>query len=327
MPKGYKQLTYEQRCQISVLKKSKISQRSISSILKVSPSTVSRELTRNKGKRGYKEKQADGLSVARRSKANSIKYRITDEAKEFVLDQLATVGSSPVQISGRMVVLGLNKISHESIYRIIADDKKGGGSLYKSLRRRGKKYNYRRGKTSGRGCIPGRIDIDERPSIVEKKERWGDIELDTIIGVKHKGAIVSMVDRASKLTKLALVKSKEAALVTEAIINSLTDFIIETFTADNGKEFASHAIITKETGAPVYFAKPYQSWQRGLNEHTNGLVREYFPKGTDFHSISESDVQRVENILNNRPRKILNFKTPNEVMRELTDLHNVALHC
>jgi len=188
---------------------------------------------------------------------------------------------SPVQISGwirehnhRMFV------NHESIYQYVWADKKGGGELYKNLRHGGKKYNKRSAINAGRGCIPGRIDIDQRPDIVEQKMRIGDWELDTIIGKSHKGAIVTMVDRASKLTKMAICKSKEAAPVTKALTQCLKpvmEFVL-TLTADNGQEFAKHANVSNELKADFFFAKPYHSWQRGLTEHTNGLIRQYFPK-------------------------------------------------
>jgi IS30 family transposase len=329
MPKGYKQLTSDQRCQIYTLRKRNLSQATIATEIGVSPSTISRELLRNKGKRRYSFLQAHKKATTRRSASNSIAYRMTSDALAFIIEQLKMTQASPVQISGRMKEEGIKTVSHESIYRMITKDKKQGGSLHKHLRHRGKKYNKRLGKVAGRGCIPGRIDIEERPAIVERKERLGDLELDTIIGAKQQGAIVSIVDRASKLTHLKLLKNREASRVTQAIVDKVAVYKgqVKTFTADNGKEFASHAIITALTGAVVYFAKPYHSWQRGLNEHTNGLVRQYFPKGTNFHNLTEQDVQNVENILNNRPRKILNFKTPNEVFHNLMQNKNIALHC
>jgi len=238
-----------------------------------------------------------------------------------IINEKLSLQWSPEQIWGWM--REHNKpvvVSHERIYQHIWADKKTGGQLYKDLRHGGKKYNKRSGVNAGRGCIPGRIDIDQRPDIVEKKTRVGDWELDTIIGKGHKGAIVSMVDRASKLTKLAICKSKEAAPVTDALtryLKPIAHFVL-TLTADNGKEFAKHAKVSKKLKADFYFAKPYHSWERGLNEHTNGLVRQYFPKGTSFDTISNKDVARVENLLNNRPRKILNFKTPIEAFKQMT---------
>jgi len=237
---------------------------------------------------------------------------------------------SPRQISGWLESAGYGGVSHERIYQHIWADKKKGGSLWKHLRHNGKKYNKRKGKNAGRGLIPNRIDIGERPAIVDAKERLGDWEGDTIIGKDHKGAIVSLVDRASKLTKLILLPNKTAEAVTNAIVTALKPLAsnTKTLTFDNGKEFAGHTDITQALNAACYFAKPYHSWERGLNEHTNGLVRQYFPKGTDFSTLPQKAVQRVENLLNTRPRECLNFKTPNEIFVAKSQQNAlVALHC
>jgi IS30 family transposase len=209
-------------------------------------------------------------------------------------------------------------VSHETIYEYIWEDKKNGGGLYKHLRHHGKKYNKRAGKNAGRGLIPNRVDIEERPAIVEKKERTGDWEGDTIIGKDHVGAIVSLVDRATKMAKLVLVENKTAEVVTEAIETALSPVqdVVHTITLDNGKEFAMHEKVAASLNAKVYFAKPYRSWERPLNEHTNGLVRQYFPKKTRFDTLTEDEVKRVEDLLNNRPRKVLGYRTPLEVFNE-----------
>ena len=329
MPKGYKQLTYEQRCQIYALKKRGFSYSQIANDIQVHRSTISRECSRNKGKRSYRFKQAQEFASNRRHLASKSARRVTLEMLSFIQQQLNSVRASPQQISGRMSQQGMSTLSHETIYRLIYRDKKKGGAWHTFLRRKGKKYNRRSAVNAGRGCIPGRVDIDQRPSIVEEKSRFGDIELDTIIGANHQGVIVSMVDRASKLTKLVLLKNRKAQNVTHAISHALKPYMphIKTHTADNGKEFADHATITKNTHAKVYFAKPYHSWQSGLNEHTNGLIRQYFPKNTNFLKITAKDVQNVEDALNNRPRKILNFKTPNVVVQELIQISPRALHC
>ena len=320
MLKKYHHLTESQRCQISTLKARGDSQKSIAIFLEVNKSTISRELNRNSNSRGYSQIRAHNKAKNRRAKASSKPKKMTASVIACIKDKLL-LQWSPVQISGWMrddnhPVF----VSHERIYQYVWAEKKAGGELYKNLRHRGKKYNKRSAVNAGRGCIPGRIDIDQRPDIVEEKVRVGDWELDTIIGKNHKGAIVSMVDRATKLTKLAICKSKEAAPVTEALNRCLTpliDFVL-TLTADNGKEFAKHAQVSKKLNADFFFAKPYHSWQRGLNEHTNGLIRQYFPKGTSFDNITPEDIARVENLLNNRPRKILNFKTPIEVFNQMT---------
>lgn len=312
----YRQLTYDQRCQISAYLKSKMSCRDIARHLKVHRSTIYREIERNSGLRGYLHRQAHQLSCSRKAKKPS---KLTRSVKNILNCKLYEQWS-PEQISGWMRQNCSVFLSHERIYQYIWQDKQNGGMLYKNLRHSGKKYNKRSGTKSGRGCIPNRIDIDERPEIVEKKQRVGDWELDTIIGKQHQGAIVSMVDRASKFTKLSLVKAKEAALVGDAIIDCLQELKgkVFTLTADNGKEFSGHQSIAKRLNAKVFFAKPYHSWQRGLNEHTNGLVRQYFPKGTSFANISEMELHKVEKKLNTRPRKCLNFKTPEQVFAKMT---------
>ena len=191
------------------------------------------------------------------------------------------------------------------------------GELYKNLRHNGKKYNKRGSKNAGRGFIPNRVDIDKRPSIVEEKSQIGDWEIDTIIGKNHKGAIVSIVDRHSKLTMLTKVSRKTAHDVGNALISRLRQVqdSVYTITSDNGKEFANHITISKELKADFYFAHPYHSWERGLNEHTNGLVRQYIPKSAYFDVISNDKIQEIEDLLNNRPRKVLQFLTPTEVFK------------
>lgn len=323
MPKkGKTHLTEEERYEIRTQHENGISKRGIACKLGRSHSTIIRELKRNKGLRSYRAKQAHSFACERRSKASSKPRKMTALVKKLIREMLTSHQSSPAQISGRLAREHKIIISVETIYRFILDDKASGGTLYLHLRRRCKKYNKRAGKTAGRGLIPNRVDIDKRPEIVNLKQRFGDFELDTIVGANHKGAIVSIVDRASKYTYLRLVERATAKDVTQAISKALKSLgnknLIETFTADNGKEFAYHQIITRKLGGEFYFAKPYHSWERGLNEHTNGLVRQYFPKGTDFTKISHRRVKKVETILNNRPRKILNFMTPNEVFLHLT---------
>ena len=227
---------------------------------------------------------------------------------------------SPEQIAGWLKKEGNEHVSYETIYKHIWADKKKRGILYKHLRHSGKKYNKRSKGTAGRGCIPNRIDIKERPQIVEEKVRVGDWELDTIIGAQHQGAIVSMVDRATKLTKLVKVLRKTTEEVNAALLEKLQPIqkFVLTLTADNGKEFSGHQDISKALEASFFFATPYHSWERGLNEHTNGLVRQYFPKGTNFDDISKEDVEKVENLLNNRPRKSLLFETPFDAFYRLT---------
>ena len=171
---------------------------------------------------------------------------------------------------------------------------------------------------AGRGHIPGRVDISERPAVVEEKSRAGDWEVDTIIGAGHEGALVSVVDRMSNYTLLQAVTRKTASLVGGAVIAMLQPVksLALTVTADHGKEFAGHRDIAKALEADVYFARPYHSWERGLNEHTNGLVRQYFGKSERLREVDPAKVRRVTDLLNGRPRKVLGYRTPAAVFAE-----------
>jgi IS30 family transposase len=320
MPKLYQHLTQDQRCQIYALKKRGFTQTEIASDLDVSQGTISRELFRNKGLRGYRFEQAQRLAEERCSARKGV-ARVMTACLVVRLEKFLTDFQwSPEQICGALQHEDGTKLSHESIYRHIWTDKKRGGKLYLHLRQRGKKRNKRGAATAGRGLIPGRIDIDERPAIVDKKSRVGDWELDSIVGAKHKGAITSMVERKTKLTKLVLLDGRTSEATKAGIIARLEPLKkhVLTLTSDNGKEFASHGDISENLDAGFYFCHPYHSWERGLNENTNGLVRQYFPKGTDFAKLTAKDVQRVEDLLNNRPRKTLNYHSPNEVFDKLT---------
>jgi transposase, IS30 family len=313
----YHHLTYEDRCQIFALLKNSMSKNMIAKQLRVNRSTISRELRRNKGNDVYTYGHAQSLSIERRKEASSIPLKMKGNVLEIVKQKLQDEQWSPVQISGWMKVNLNTSVSHEEIYQYVWKDKKEGGLLYKNLRHNGKKYNKRKGKNAGRGLIPNRVDIDKRPSIVEEKTRVGDWEIDTIIGKDHVGAIVSMVDRTTKYTKLVLVENKTSEAVTKGIQDALEPLsdVVLTLTADNGKEFAMHEKISTLLDAQVYFATPYHSWERGLNEHTNGLVRQYLPKKTRFDILTKEEVQRIENLLNTRPRKVLKFLTPLEAFK------------
>jgi len=313
MPKHYNHLTREQRCQIWALKTTGLSQRQIALGLGVSPSTISRELKRNQGRKGYRFQQADTLATERRHAASAQPTCMTPDNIRIIEKRLEE-GWSPDQISGRLKLEGIC-VSHESIYHHVWSDKQQGGFLYRHLRHAGKKYNRRSSGRAGRGCIPNRVDIKERPAIVEKKSRVGDWEGDTIIGKEHQGAILTLVDRKSKFLVMEKLKRKTAKQVLSASKRRLRKLPhkVLTITFDNGKEFSAHQEISKALKTKCYFATPYHSWERGLNEHTNGLARQYIPKKTNLSTIPRSTVKRVEMRLNNRPRKVLEYKTPREV--------------
>lgn len=314
-------LTHKERCQISSYLQNGFSRSKIADMIGRDKSVISREIKRNSVAFVYDEDQAHKNAELRRSVANSRPNKMTAEVIERITLMLSGTDASPEQISGRLRRDCDIHVSHEAIYRYIWEDKQCGGKLHQHLRHRAKPYNRRSGKNSGRGLIPNRVGIEKRPKIVEKKERFGDVELDTIVGAKHQSSIVSIVDRASKLTWLAWVSRATAISVSDAIQARLQSFakhgMIHTSTSDNGKEFARHEEISEKLGCEFYFATPYHSWERGLNEHTNGLVRQYFPKGSDFTKLTQEDVLLVENKLNNRPRKILDFMTPIEFAQSL----------
>lgn len=223
---------------------------------------------------------------------------------------------SPEQVSGWMLEDRETLISHESIYLHVWKNKREGGDLYTHLRRQGKKYDKRRNGKSTRGQIKNRVSIDDRPKVVDDKSRIGDWEIDTVIGKGHSGALVTIVERVTKFTVSAQVDGKTAAAVTQATIALLRPFkdFVFTITADNGKEFAYHEQIAEALSTDVYFAHPYSSWERGLNENTNGLLRQYFPKSTDFKTVAQSAVNRALRRLNHRPRKDLEYKTPAKLL-------------
>lgn len=225
---------------------------------------------------------------------------------------------SPDQISGYAKRHNLFSISHERIYQFILTDKQKGGELYKHLRHQHKKYRKRYGSPKRQGPIRNRRFIDERPIIVNEKQRIGDWEIDTIIGKNHKQAIISIVERVSKKTILKKVNAKTAEQVFSSIIQSLKPLssLVFTITGDNGSKFAYHEKIASELKTDFYFAHPYSSWERGLNENTNGLVRQYLKKGSDFNQITDDILLEIMFKLNNRPRKLLNYLTPDEVFNK-----------
>ena len=313
MGKAYSHLTQDERCHIYGLKKSGFKPAQIAKEVGKHVRTIRREITRNSGGNGYRFKQAHQMAVSRRSKASSATWKSTPEKRALITEKIRQEWS-PDQISGWLNKKKKWSLSRSWIYQFLGADKRAGGSLWKSLRHGGKPYNKRSISSAGRGCIPNRVDISERPAIVEDKERIGDWELDTVIGAGHKGVLVTMVDRAAKLLIVGLAKDKSAAAVTAVIKRKLRPYKnqVLTLTADNGKEFSWHKKISKALDADFYFAEPYCSWQRGLNEHTNGLIRQYFPKGTRLDILTRQEVRKAQDKLNERPRKSLGYKTPKE---------------
>lgn len=285
-----------------------------------SSSAVCRELRRNRDQRNdaYRaDLAARKCAVRKKEKAKA--ERFTPAMRAYVEDLLARK-YSPEQIVG--VAKGEKRliVSHERIYQHVWNDKKQGGSLHTHLRTRGKRYRKRGAAKDSRGIIIGRVDIDQRPAIVEKRKRFGDLEMDTIIGKNHKGAIVTINDRATGLLRMRKVASKEAQGVAQAAIAALKPWkhLLHTATSDNGKEFALHQRMADKLQLDFFFAKPYHSWERGSNENLNGLIRQYIPKKTDFSQLSDEFIQFVEDELNNRPRKRFGFRSPITKFERLT---------
>lgn len=311
---NYTHITQEERYQIYALKKAGMNQTKIAEILGRSASTISRELRRNRELRGYRPHQAHVKSLERRA-INA--RRIDADTWELVREKLQEEWS-PEQISGQFA------ISHETVYLHVYADKRNGGVLWKRLRCQ-KQRKKRYGKIDHRGIIPHRLSIDDRPCIVETRQRVGDWEADTIIGKRHQMALVSLVERKSGLTLIQRVRRKTAEEVSDAMIQlmqPLKDHVM-TITSDNGREFAGHEAVANALSADFYFAHPYASWERGTNENTHGLIRQYFPKDRDFRTITDEEINTAMRRLNHRPRKRHGFKSPHQVFLELT---GVALH-
>ena len=315
----YKQLTREQRLKIHAYKKTGMSQVKIALLVEVSQSSISRELKRNTGARGYRANQAD--AKAKQRKKNTIRAYVMIPSTVAEITEKIKENWSPEQISGwlkKSPEIPIS-VSHETIYKFIWADKKKGGKLYLFLRRKAKKYNARcKDKQAGRGFIKDRVGIEDRPPIINERGRVGDWEIDLVIGKGHSGALVTIVERVTRYTVTMRVFDKSARTVTDATIALLKPFkdSVLSITADNGKEFAYHKEVSKALDCDYFFADPYCSWQRGLNENTNGLLRQYWPKSTNFKLILDEDVDRNLIQLNNRPRKMLLFKAPFEMMEK-----------
>jgi len=313
---SYAQLTHEQRYHIYAHKKTGLfTQSEIADMLGVHKSTISRELSRNHGGRGYRPKQAQEFALTRRQ--SRAVPRISAGTWELV-ESFLRLDFSPEQASGYLRKEHGLAVSHERIYQHIYADKRCGGDLHKHLRCQ-KKRKKRYGKYSRRGQIPDKVSIELRPAIVDSRLRIGDWEADTIIGKGHCQAIVSLTERKSRLTLIKKVIRKTAEEVRDAVLSLLGPIAhaVHTITSDNGTEFAAHKTIADKLTAAFYFAHPYHAWERGTNENTNGLVRQYFPKGHDFKTITDEQINFVMDRLNNRPRKTLGFLTPMQVFYNL----------
>lgn len=321
-----KHITVEQRYTIFVMTQKSYRQEAIAGAIGVSKSAISRELKRNCDKRSSKYVWELAQRKADDRKQNKAHKQIFTHEMQQRARELLEEDYSPEQITGRCELEGKKMVSHETLYRWIWKDKRAKGELHKKLRRQGRKYAKRGSKNAGRGLIPNRIDIDQRPEIVDQKQRFGDLEIDTIIGKNHKGAILTINDRVTSKVWIRKLTGKEAAPLVEKATDALAyiKHLIHTITADNGKEFAKHEEIAQKLDINFFFCKPFHSWERGANENTNGLIRQYIPKGTDFSEITDENIRWIENKLNNRPRKRLGYLTPDEKFNQIINQNSVA---
>lgn len=316
---SYKQLTREQRYQIYVLLKAAHKQTQIASIIGCHKSTICRELRRNRGRKGYRPNKAHTLAKARQGQSHQPQISSTTWQ---TVEQLLRQEWSPEQIANSLRQLCQPTVSHERIYRYVYNDQRQGGTLYQHLRRQKRRRKRYRGPAR-RAQFPKGLSIEQRPPIVASKARLGDWEIDTLIGAHHQGALLSCTERKSKLVLLCQLATKSARELRAACIELLGPFapVVHTITVDNGKEFCEYKAIAAALQTDIYFAHPYASWERGLNENTNGLIRQYFPKKHDFTAITQAEVEFVMQRLNNRPRKTLGYRTPNEVFFKELPLH------
>ena len=308
---SYTQLTREERYQISALKAVGQSKTEIAKVLGRHKSTIGREMVRNCGLRGYRPKQADNIATNRRQEKST--RRISDDSW-LRISQLLHEYWSPEQISNWLHQEENIRVSPEWVYQYVLQDKQNGGDLYKYLRCQ-KQRKKRYGKPDRRGQIKGRVSIDERPKVVNERSRIGDWEADTVIGKQGGDVLVTLVERKTRWSIIGKAPNRTAAEVRAVIVKQLLPLSehVHTLTYDNGKEFAFHQDIDQELQSDGYFAHPYHSWERGLNENTNGLIRQFFPKGNSLSAVTDAEILVVMDKLNNRPRKCLGFKTPNQV--------------
>lgn len=310
----YSQLTRSQRYRIDILHSMNFSQTNIASEIGVHKSTVCRELQRNTTTEGYVAQKAESLTFHRRK--NAAKHtKHTPEMIRFIRDALINEQWSPEQISQMLEQQFEQCVSHEWIYRYVWQDKREGGLLYTHLRTRHKMYRKRYGSNARRSYYTGSTNISERPEIANQRQRIGDWEIDTVFGKQGQTVLVTAVDRKNKYLIMQLSPRKTSQAVLDTLLKMYKNFKrkVHTITCDNGAEFAKFRLIEIKLKTKMYFCDPYHSWQRGTNENTNGLIRQYFPKSINFDQVRDIEVKRVMDKLNRRPRKTLGFKTPSEV--------------
>ncbi|QZT36878.1 IS30 family transposase [Halosquirtibacter xylanolyticus] len=313
------QLVIKQRYLIELMLATGASFESIGSAINKNKSVISREVKRNSNPETGCYCAIYAEALCRERHRNKRKQIVLDGAMKDYIKHYLEKGLSPEQINGRSKLKGISCVSHETIYTYIWEDKIAGGEIYKSLRRKHKKYSRRGAKNEFRGKMEGRVSIDQRPKIVEEKQRFGDLEIDTIIGKNRKGAILTINDRSTGLCWIRLLNGKNAKALAKQTIDVLTPFkdLIHTITSDNGREFYEHKHIAESLKVDFYFAHPYHSWERGANENLNGLIRQYIPKGSSFENLTQKEIDWIQAKLNNRPRKRYGYHKPIEMYNKL----------
>ena len=305
-------LTPEQRYTISAMRKQGCTQKQIAQAIGKDKSVVSRELKRNANPKGrYSFEYAQDMACLRKERMKKPRKLHSWFKKEII--GMIEQDWSPQQIEGRLKMENKPFVSHETIYKIIRKDKADGGTLYKHTRQR---LKHRKRPTDKKISIKNRVSIDQRPEIVNTKERFGDWEIDTIVGENNKGAIVTMVERKTAFMMMEKLKhGKNAKELSKVVTRLLTAYIqhVHTITGDNGTEFADHQTIAKSLKTKFFFTHPYASYEKGLIENTNKLIRQYIPKKTNFNKLNEQQIKNIQYKINNRPREKLNFYSPKEI--------------
>jgi len=311
----YHQITSEERHTLAALRKQHRSCAEIAVALGRHRSTVYRELARNRCKYddGYRFERAKEQASARRKRAP--RYRRLTAEDWQVIEQLLTEDLSPEQVSGLLRLDGTLMVSHETIYQHIWSDKRCGGTLYRHLRQR-PKYRKRYGTYEKRGRVAGKRHISERPAAAEQRREIGHWEMDTVVGKGGKQCIVTLVERVTGCVLIGKLTERTVAALNRRLLQMIAGCpeLFKTITADNGTEFHGYRQIEAATGIPIYFATPYHSWERGTNENTNGLIRQYIPKRTSMKNLTQTHCNHIALTLNNRPRKRHGFRTPIEVL-------------
>ncbi len=320
-----KHLTNEQRYQIKAYLDCGKTQKFIANELKVSKSTISREISRNSSRNGYFPEHANNLSEERKERFCRCR-KLSKEMIKIIEMYIKKEEWSPEQIIGYCNKNNIPIVSVERIYQYIREDKANGGDLFKSLRH---KLKHRKRPVGGgkKEIIKDKVSIDLRPDIINNRERFGDWEIDLIVGENNKGAIVTIVERTTSFLLIKkLNNGKNAKFLAKTVINMLIpykDFILS-ITSDNGSEFAEHKEISKRLNTDFFFAHPYSSWERGLNEYSNKLIRQYIPKKETFDKYNDLYISQIQAKLNKRPRKKLNFETPKDLFFKFVN-NKVAL--